>query len=127
MLTSPLSQSRMPAMTDSRVVLPQPDGPTISVIWPGVDVPVDAAQRLDALLAAAEMLGQTTNPHRDRTGGRRPPRPARSAIIGSERRMHDHHIDSLRRMGNLQTTLAARPVVLNGRRSPARAGSPSAR
>ena len=33
-VTSPLSQSRMPAMTDSRVVLPQPDGPTIKDIWP---------------------------------------------------------------------------------------------
>ena len=34
MLTVPLSPSRMPAMTDSKVVLPQPDGPTIKVIWP---------------------------------------------------------------------------------------------
>ena len=32
--TSPSSQSRMPAITESSVVLPQPDGPTISDIWP---------------------------------------------------------------------------------------------
>ena len=34
MLTSPSSPSRMPAMTESRVVLPHPDGPTMSDIWP---------------------------------------------------------------------------------------------
>ncbi len=34
MVTSPSSQSRMPAMTDRSVVLPHPDGPTSSDICP---------------------------------------------------------------------------------------------
>ncbi len=77
--TSPASQSRMPAMTDSNVVLPQPDGPTIKRHLAGVNIPVDAAQRLDALLAAAEMLGQATDPHRDRPAASAPGRT--SSII----------------------------------------------
>ena len=44
METEPLSQSRIPAMTDSSVVLPHPDGPTISDNLAGIDIPVDAAQ-----------------------------------------------------------------------------------
>ena len=70
-LTVPLSPSRMPAITDSKVVLPQPDGPTIKRHLAGIDIPVDPAQCLDALLATAEMLGQATNPHRDRLRGLR--------------------------------------------------------
>ncbi len=85
MLTVPLSPLRMPAITDSKVVLPQPDGPTIRRHLTGVDVPVDPAQGLHALLATAEMLGQTTNPHRDR--------PRRFVVLG--RRLRSSIVSSV--------------------------------
>ena len=43
-------------MTESSVVLPQPDGPTMQRHLALVDVPVDAPERMDPLLARAERL-----------------------------------------------------------------------
>ena len=52
-------------MTESRVVLPQPLGPTSSVSSPERHLEVDAAQRLDPGLARAEDLGHAAAGHRE--------------------------------------------------------------
>ena len=93
----------------------------------GVDVPVDAAQRLDPLLAAAEMLGQPADPHRDRR--RRPPVDcARSSTVDRLRSPICMTIASIPcQERNRPTTPSSDRSMLNGRRSPARAGSPAGR
>ena len=80
-------------MTDSSVVLPQPDGPTISVIWPAYTSQSMPAQRLDSLLAAAEVLGQPADPYRDRPAAVvfLDGRLARSATLRQRSDCHDHH------------------------------------
>ena len=44
-VTSPAVGLSKPAMIEMRVVLPQPDGPTSSVISPVVHLQIDASQR----------------------------------------------------------------------------------
>ena len=54
----PLLGSRMQAMQWSSVVLPEPLGPISPTTWPGIDLHVDVAQRIDARRALTEMLGE---------------------------------------------------------------------
>jgi hypothetical protein len=59
----PADGSRMQPMTLSSVVLPEPDGPSSATTSPGLNVERDVAQRIDARLALAEMLGDAVEPH----------------------------------------------------------------
>ena len=56
-VSSPSVGSSSPAMMEISVVLPQPDWPTSSVIWPAVHVHVHAAQGQHLGVAVAELLG----------------------------------------------------------------------
>ena len=76
----------MPAITESRVVLPQPEGPTIMRHLAGVDVPVDLPEGGHPLLAGAEVLGDPADLDGDRrrpaaAGPSRPCSPDLAAVI----------------------------------------------
>ena len=59
--TVPSSASRIPAMTESKVVLPQPEGPTINDICP-LYTSQSTAQGQHPLVTTTEMLGHPPDP-----------------------------------------------------------------
>ena len=71
MATSPSSASRMPAITDSKRRLAAAGGPDDQRHLTRVDVQIDAGQRLDALVAGPEVLGQPADPHATISAGAR--------------------------------------------------------
>ena len=129
MATSPASLSRIPATTDRSVVLPQPDGPDDQRELAGVDVPVHAPQRLDC--AARRCRNPCVSPRiRTATAGPtrivlgddrdRPPSP-----LLMQRPSSQSSIESGTGIGPRRTGPIG--IGLNGRRSPAPAGSPAGR
>ena len=73
----------MQPMTLSSVVLPEPDGPSRATTSPGSTSIETFAQRIDARLALAEMLGDAADPHERHAACAVCPCQPPSAVAGS--------------------------------------------